>query len=405
MFVGVALAFAFVMLASLAATLARLIISEAAHTRARRVLLMVVTTLAAVALPRTISGARVLHFSDLAESLRSTGPGRVLLAPFEVFSNAMVAERWFPDLLGWAAAGATIDLALLALVLRLDVDYLEWFTAISQWTYELQQPTRRSGGRPVIFGRGASRYRIPQFPWLGGVGPIASRQLVHAVRTCRGMIVTSLVFTVMILIFNWYVSARSSAAASSPAVALGLLSYFTYIFGMGIPVAFRGDLDRLDFLKSLPMNSLAMAAGELAGAAIVLATFQLAVLTLCCAATATGGWLLLTTAVLALPVDLMFLAASNLVFLIYPVRVSAQATTDLNTLGRGFLSFLLQTIMLIPLLGVPGGLAIAVYLGSGLALPIAAITAFLALLVELPPMLLLPAGALERFDPATETPA
>ena len=85
MFLGVALALAFVMLASLAATLGRLIISEAAYTRARRVVLYAVAALAAVALPRTVSGARVFHFSELAVSFRcdrgrggSAGPVRGL---------------------------------------------------------------------------------------------------------------------------------------------------------------------------------------------------------------------------------------------------------------------------------------------------------------------------------------
>ena len=70
----------------------------------------------------------------------------MLLAPFEVFSNAMLAERWFPELVGWALAAAAMDLALLVLVLRLDADYLEWSTAISQRAYEQNRahaPERR----------------------------------------------------------------------------------------------------------------------------------------------------------------------------------------------------------------------------------------------------------------------
>ena len=104
-------------------------------------------------------------------------------------------------------------------------------------------------------------------------------------------------------------------------------------------MAFRGDPNQLDFLKTLPVNSLAMAVGQLAGPAIILAAVQIAIMTICCAATASGGRLLLSTIVLAVPVDLMLLTVSNLVFLIYPVRSSSQAPTDLdlNAVGRGLL--------------------------------------------------------------------
>ncbi len=113
-FVGLTLSLAFLNLASLAVSLARLIVAERAHTRARKLVLILVTTMAAVALPQAITRTPVFRFADLAASFRATWPGRVLLAPFEVFSNAMLAERWFPDLAGWAAAAAAIDLALRA---------------------------------------------------------------------------------------------------------------------------------------------------------------------------------------------------------------------------------------------------------------------------------------------------
>jgi hypothetical protein len=147
LFVGLTLTLAFVNLASLAAALLRLIIAESAHTRARKAVLIAVTILVAVALPRTVSGARVLYAADLAWSFRSTWPGRVMPAPFEVFSITMLAERWFPDLIGWAGAAAAIDLGLLILVLKLDADYLERSASISQWQYEIQQRARKSGGR------------------------------------------------------------------------------------------------------------------------------------------------------------------------------------------------------------------------------------------------------------------
>ena len=132
-------------------------------------MLIVVSTLAAVALPQAIARMPVFRFADLAASFRTTWPGRVLLAPFEVFSNAMLAERWFPDLAGWAAAAAAIDLALLLLVLRLDADYLEWSDAISRAFYERIERAKRSGGFVANSVATAPRFPHPA-PSLDGWG-------------------------------------------------------------------------------------------------------------------------------------------------------------------------------------------------------------------------------------------
>src|SRR5690242_5145952 len=68
LFVGLTLSLAFVNLASLAVALLRLITVESAYTRARKAVLIAVAVLVAVALPQTVSGARVLHTADLAWS-------------------------------------------------------------------------------------------------------------------------------------------------------------------------------------------------------------------------------------------------------------------------------------------------------------------------------------------------
>ena len=175
--------------------------------------LIAVTTLAVVALPQTFSRTAVFRLADVAASFRSTWPGRVLLAPFDVFSNAMLAERWFPDLIGWAGAATAIDLALLLLVLRLDADYLEWSTAISQAMYEQMQRIRRSGGFAIHLPRRNSRFRLPQLPWMGGAGPIAWRQMILTARTSRAMVRMILTLGVLFLVWNWYMFGRSPRAS------------------------------------------------------------------------------------------------------------------------------------------------------------------------------------------------
>ena len=186
---------------------------------------------------------------------------------------------------------------------------------------------------------------------------------------------------------------------------IGLVSYITYIVCLGFPVAFRGDLDHLDFLKTLPFRPLVLTIGELAGCVAVLAALQLAILAICGAAAASGWWLLLAAAVLAPAVDWLLLATSNLLFLLYPTRTTSGASADLNAVGSGCMVLLLQTLILFPLLGIPAGLAGLAYLASGSSAPAMVATALVTLLVEAVPMTMLVSRAFDRFDPSTETPA
>ncbi len=36
-------------------------------------------------------------------------------------------------------------------------------------------------------------------------------------------------------------------------MGIGFMAYLTFIFSMQLPWAFRGDIDHMDFLKSLPV--------------------------------------------------------------------------------------------------------------------------------------------------------
>jgi hypothetical protein len=405
LFVGLTLSLAFLNLASLAVGLLRLITVESAHTRARKAVLIAVAVLVAVALPGTVSGARVLHTTDLAWSFRSTWPGRVLLAPFEVFSHAMLAERWLPDLIGWAGAAAAIDLGLLILVLKLDADYLEWSASTSQRVYEIQQRARRSGGFPVNPSRERSRFSLPQLPWLGGAGPIARTQLILTGRKCRGAIRVALIVSAAILIWNGFWSGRSALAAVSPGMVLGILSYITFLFGSGFPVAFRGDLNQMKILKSLPVGPLALVVGELAGCAAIMSGCQFGFLAIYGIIAPSGAWMLLAAAILAPSINWVLLATSNLLFLLFPVPTEAGAAANLNLAGRGCLTALLQMLVTVVLLGIPAGLAGLAYLASGFSRSAMVVAALVALAIEAVTMTVLVAWAFERFDPSMDTPA
>ena len=114
--------------------------------------------------------------SELARHFRSSWTGMVLLAPFEVFSHTIMAPRVFPDLVCWGAGSLAIDALLLALIFKLDADYLESAAAISQKLYE-KSSTDEARGRNCITdlaeggehpaGAGFPGSEAP-VPWRGG---------------------------------------------------------------------------------------------------------------------------------------------------------------------------------------------------------------------------------------------
>ena len=111
----------------------------------------------------------------------------------------------------------------------------------------------------------------------------------------------------------------------------------------------------MDCLKSLPVAPLAVALGELAGGVILLSGIQLVLLIGLLGA---GGNPALIVSVIAflIPFDLLMLAMSNTVFLIYPVRFAPGTSADFQMVGRTMLFMLLQFLLLIPALGIPAGL-------------------------------------------------
>ena len=166
---------------------------------------------------------------------------------------------FFPAWSAGAAAAAAIDLGLLVLVLKLDADYLEGAAAISQKLYERMRAreARRRPRAADLENRGSTA--LPRLPWLGGAGPLAWRQLLLAMRTSRLVILISLGTRLRAARDGLRHAQRITAEGrcSYPRWALGFIAYLTFLFAMQLPWAFRGDIDHMDSLKSLPVAPLA----------------------------------------------------------------------------------------------------------------------------------------------------
>lgn len=402
-FVGIFLALGFVQLLALATAFVGQIVSEHAYNSKRRLVLLSIGVLAFAALAQMLWQTPLQSPAELARSLRGSWAGMVLLAPFEVFSHAILATNWFPELVCWSAGALAIDLGLLALIFKLDADYIESAAHVSQKLYERIQQMKQGGGLALPVSAKASRMRLGRLPWLGGVGPLAWRQVLIAMRTSRYALIISLGIGIVIAVMAFVTNRSRPGGDFVSMMGVGFMAYLTFIFSMQLPWGFRGDIVHMDVLKSLPVAPLAVAAGELAGGVVLLAGIQLVLLIGLLGA---GGNAALVVTVMAflVPFDLVMLALSNTLFLIYPVRFAPGTSADFQMVGRMMLLMLLQFLVLIPAMGVPAGLAGLAYVLSGFQLPVFAAVAWVLLVAEVPLWLFLLASMFVRFDPGTETP-
>jgi hypothetical protein len=222
-------------------------------------------------------------------------------------------------------------------------------------------------------------------------------------RTSRFALIISAGIAVTIAVVALVADRNRTGADFVSGMGVGFMAYLTFIFSMQLPWAFRGDIVHMDCLKSLPVAPLALVIGELAGGVLLLSAIQLVLLIGLLAA---GGnpLLILTGIAFLVPFDVLILAMSNSVFLIYPIRFAQGTSADFQMVARMMLFMVLQFLLLIPALGIPAGLGGLAYVLSDFHVPVFAVVAWVALVAELPIWLFLLASMFNRFDPGTETP-
>jgi hypothetical protein len=399
-FVGSCLTLAFVQLFSTAVVLFGHTLAEQAYTRTRKIVLLALAALAGIGLAEAAMAASEHGLLPLVTAFRHSWAGIVLLAPMDVFARAFLARTLFPELVGWGALALGVDLALLAVVLRLDVNYMEASIVVSQKLYRRREQIRRGGGLAWTVGS-TGRVRVPLFPWLGGAGPVVRRQLIHAVRTSRGLVFFFLVAGIPMGIMAMTARGEHNVAMG---VLPGLLMFVTFFFTQMVPFDFRGDLDHMESLKALPLRPAAIAAGQLVVPTLVLTAVHLAVLGMAAAMIRGMPAVLWAVALFSPPFNFLLVGLENLLFLLFPARMLATMPGDVQHIGRTIVQFMGKMLVLGVVCGVAallGGIAYLIGGGSwGAALSVAWIVLVMAGVALVPCV----AAAYRKFDVSVDTP-
>lgn len=396
-FIGAITALAFIQLLSMAIVLVGQTVGQRAYTLGRKIAAgAVLAVIAAAVAPAAMRGMEA-GWLEVARQARLSVAGRVLLTPMEPFGHVLTAATW-PAMLGWAGLALLANAFLLGVVMWLDANYLEASAARSQAIYDRVQRAQRSGIAANASAKMA-RYRVPMPPFLAGAGPIAWRQLTTALRNSRAVLLVLVLLAVAGLPM---ILARREQELAAGAV-VGVAIWCTFILAPMLRFDFRGELDNMDWLKSLPLGSLALAIGELLTPVLMMTTLQS--LVFIGSGTIAGRFdvVLLAGVALALPVNTILFALENALFLLYPMRFATGAG-DLQGFGRQMLLLLAKVLALLIIAAVCGGVGAGAYFLSGRSLPAAIIAGGIALIAHASATIPLVAWCFRRFDPSRDVP-
>lgn len=309
----------------------------------RAALIAIVLLVAASAAMSAAPGTAGERFGALLESPAV----RVISLPARPLGELFAATSTAAAL-GWGIVSAMLIAATVALVLSFDVAFTERSLTVGKRVQQrLSRLLSTDPGAEGVERKSRFRPRAPRLPLPVGAATLAWRQSTELLRTPRALI-SPLVFggVWLVAMFGGMRAAEGDPdAGRTSAIATALL--MPIIFGNPLPFDFRRDLDRLPYLRSLPLRPFSIAVGELFTAAVFFSVFEM--LVLAGAALLTGsipaGWLG-AAAVLVLPVAWGASAVENLLFLLLPYRVGPDGRAGAQFLGKALLLVALKTLTL-----------------------------------------------------------
>ena len=259
----------------------------------------------------------VLRSIDSLLAITQTAEGRVILAPFLLFSNVITESQLATFDFVRSLLSASIIVATTGwLVIWLDRHFQTAVTRNEREAFR-RNPTRRSETKTAHLGR----IKLPTVRSLSGVGPVFWRQWV-ALGKYKGELALALVAPVVLSLLP--LLQPLSHRATFLHVAAGLVFYSFVLLPPALKFDFRRDYERLGALKMLPLRPFAVVAGQLAAPIAVISLFQIALLSLTAFARPIPPAMYVTALAVLLPLNVLIFGLENLIFLLSPHRLKQE---------------------------------------------------------------------------------
>jgi Putative ABC exporter len=406
-FVGSFLLILFLQILQMVVGLAAGTVGALAWSRGRRLVLVGVVVLIGLA---ALSAGRELGSGGPLEALKRierSPVATVVLTPFRWFIMAFTAERVWPDLIKYGALGAAVDAGLIAMVFALDASYLEAASASSARRFaKLQRLGGGGGGVRSMATRktGRFRFRPPGAPWWGGVGPNLWRQMTAALGDPVRLIVVICMLSIVPVVMMVTVPKNAQQSDSLPYVCIGMIAWMSIVLSFLLPYDFRGDIDMMEELKTLPIAPSRLALGQVLTPTLVATMSQaVAMVTVMVGfgSVGVGSWAVLA---FLFPVNLVFYSIENLLFLWYPSRIVA-GQFDVMAVGRQMLFLLAKVVGLGLGVGLSALAGTIVFFISGRNVSAAIVVAWVTLSASALSLVPVVGQAFSRFDVSRDVPA
>ncbi len=343
-FVGISLTFLFLTLASMLVTLVRQILSEKLFSVGRQVVALICLGAFAIAMSQAITQIEFENLKDFTvwlQQISGSTMGQIVLMPFRIFSDAIFAKDLL-SFLRWVALATMMNVGLVIVILMLDANYLETAANVSRKIFEKKE--RMKTGKVKISAK-STRWKLKMFPYYGGFGPMAWRQLVSVIRPSKSVFIVAAVISICASIpVLMDIKSELIETPAVVAVAFGAMAYLTAIFSLSLPYGFRADIDHIEVFKSLPVRPFAIAAGEIVGSVALFASIHLFMSIVGLIATRNFFLWWVAGMIFILPFNVLVCSLCNTLFLLFPMRNFA-GSKDIQTLSLGFVFMLFQAIV------------------------------------------------------------
>jgi hypothetical protein len=403
-FVGFSLTLLFLQLLTIALALISSTIGASIYNRQRQLVLLLLIALVGVGLYQVGLENLGGGWQELLAKLERAPVVQAVLTPVGWFVQAVTAERAWPDLAKWCGLALGMDLILVAVILFLDAHYLETSAAASERVYARLQRIRQGGTAAASLpGSGTARLVAPPLPWWGGVGPLAWRQLTTALRSWRALLSLLILFALMTA--PMLAGSRGLNEVGTPFPLFGTLLVMLALFVPPlIPFDFRGDIDRMELLKTLPVASWRLVIGQLLTPIVLLTLLQMAAVIVVRQVWGQFEGYVLVALALLVPFNFLVFGLENLLFLWFPSRMVSAGPGDFHMLGRQLVLWMAKLLGLAAAFVPVTLVGLLVYLLTGNNWVAAGVSAWVTLVGFVIGLVPLIALAFRHYDVARDTP-
>ena len=294
---------------------------------------------------------------DLLSDVRHSWIGTLILMPYIVFAELFLAKTHSSDITFWAIIAVLINAALLWAVVMLDGRTSE--RSLRENTRLSDRWERMKQGGSFWATERTEVRSIRAAPTLGGLGPIAWRQAIKAVRNSSKVIA---VFIVAAACAGPLASALGIPITDDPAL-VSIFFFFAFILPRTLICDFRGDLSRMETYKTLPIAPWRICTGQLVVQVLLSYVIALTmIVSVLLFEDHVAAPVALALALFALPLILLTYAVENTVFLLFPAKLVPMGRADFEFLGRALVEFIVKIIIITIGLSVAAGVGVFTFM-------------------------------------------